>query len=418
MFERYAKENTFLLSREVKEFVFKALSSLGKRKKVLVIPPDISRYPSRAGEITQYIYDYYEENLFSILPATGLHAPMNKAEIRQMFGTLPVELFHQHDPVTGVGTLGHIPGGQMEILTNGLWNSPWPCQVNKLLYPDNYDLIISIGQVVPHEVAGMSNYDKNLFIGTGGREGIDISHYISALYGIENTLGKIDTPVRRILGYASEHFLKKQDILYILTVIKTDPEGNSGIKGLFTGNDAACFFKAAQFSQKENITYVEKPVQKMVVYLDPLEYKSTWLGNKAIYRTRMAIKQGGELVIIAPGISSFGEVHGIDVLIRKYGYSGTETIKKLVHESPDLRSNLAVAAHLIHGSTDKRFLVTLCPGKMSKEEVEGVSFRHGNPVSMLKKYNPERLSAGYNIVSGGEEIYFIQQPGLGLWTTR
>lgn len=415
-FVHCSKENLPLTPGDVKTLVYEALSKLGKRKKVMVIPPDISRYPSRAGVITQYIHDYYKEYLFSILPAIGLHARISQDEIKQMFGNIPADLFHHHDPLAGVTTLGHIPGKVMNNLTDGLWKSPWPCQINNLLCSNDCDLVISVGQVVPHEVAGMSNYDKNIFIGTGGREGIDISHYISALYGIENTLGRINTPVRRIFQYASEHFLKKREIIYILTVIDTDPEGNPGIKGLFIGNDRRCFLKAAEFSQKVNITHVERPVAKMVVYLDPLEYKSTWLGNKAIYRTRMAIRQGGELIIIAPGISVFGEAPGIDILIRKYGYIGTEKIRNLTEESSDLGANLAVAAHLMHGSTDGRFSVTLCPGKMGEEEVERVNFCYEDPNSMLKKYDPGNLKPGFNLVKGGEEIYFIQQPGLGLWT--
>lgn len=418
LFLDYSKENQPLTPKGLKLLLFETLSSLGKRKKVIVVPPDISRFPSQAGIITQYIYEYYKENIHSILPATGLHSRMSSDEITQMFGTIPEERFHHHDPFSGVTTLGHIPGEVMQDLTHGLWNSPWPCQVNSLLCSDVCDQVISIGQVVPHEVAGMSNFDKNIFVGTGGSKGIDISHYVSALYGIENTLGRIDTPVRRIFQHASRSFLNNLELLYILTVITMDPGGNPGITGLFIGNDHVCFQKAAQFSKKVNITQVANPVKKMVVYLDPLEYKSTWLGNKAIYRTRMAIKEGGELIVLAPGISVFGEVPGIDALIRKYGYCGKEKIRKCVEEYPDLRSNLAAAAHLMHGSPEGRFSVVLCPGKMGKDEVEGVHFRYEDPVSMLKTYDPEKLRPGYNTVKGGEKIYFIQQPGLGLWTTR
>jgi nickel-dependent lactate racemase len=412
------KERGCIAHSEVKDLLFHVLSRLGKQQNVIAVPPDITRYPSRAGLITGFLYEYYHEHLDAVLPATGLHAPMSRDERREMFGSVPEELFFFHDPENGVTTLGDIPGEEMDTLTQGVWSDPWPCQVNRLLCRDDPGLIISIGQVVPHEVAGMANYDKNIFVGTGGRKGIDSTHYISALYGIERTLGEIDTPVRRIFHYASGRFFKTRKILYILTVIGPGADGNPGLKGLFIGDDEECFFKAAHYSQSINITRVPEPVAKMVVYLDPLEYKSTWLGNKAIYRTRCAMKEGGELIIIAPGISVFGEIPGIDVLIRKYGYAGTEKIKELVRESPDLGFNLAVAAHLIHGSPDGGFSVTLCPGKMGKDEVERVHFYYEDPDVMMKLYDPGRLKPGKNVLKGGEEIYFVQQPGLGLWTSR
>jgi hypothetical protein len=82
---------------------------------------------------------------------------------------------------------------------------------------------------------------------------------------------------------------------------------------------------------------------------------STWLGNKAVYRTRMAMADGGELIILAPGVKEFGEDHEIDRLIRKYGYRGTPATLAAVKANEELRNNLSAAAHLIHGSSEGRF---------------------------------------------------------------
>lgn len=411
------EENTYISLGDTKKLIYKTLSLIGKRKSVLAIPPDISRYPSHGGVITQYLWEFYKKNLSCILPATGLHAGMTRMEMKRMFGEVPEELFRNHDPESGLASLGRIPGDVMANLTQDLWNSDWPCEVNQVVSSDKYDLIMSIGQVVPHEVAGMSNYNKNLYVGIGGSQGIGITHYISAVYGIEKTLGRVDTPVRRIFNYASEHFLKQKEIVYILTVIGS-VDGNPCIKGLFIGNDAECFLKAAQYSQKINIKNIGSPVNKIIVYLPPEEYKSTWLGNKAIYRTRMALKKDGELIILGPGISGFGETSGIDAVIRKFGYAGTGKIREIVEEKGELYNNLAIAAHLIHGSTDGRFSVSLCPGKLEKYEVERVNFGYGDLSSMLKLYNPSKLNPGYNLLKGGEEIYFIRNPGLGLWVSN
>jgi hypothetical protein len=188
-------------------------------------------------------------------------------------------------------------------------------------------------------------------------------------------------------------------------------------RGLFIGDDEECFKLAAELSLKVNFQMLGKPLKKVVVYLDPHEYKSTWLGNKSIYRTRMAMADGGELIVLAPGLKEFGEDKEIDRLIRKYGYVGTDRVLDLVHKNEDLKNNLSAAAHLIHGSSEGRFSITYCPGKVSQKEIESVNFKYADLKQMQEKYNPEKLKDGFNTVSG-EEIFFISNPGLGLWSWR
>ena len=264
----------------------------------------------------------------------------------------------------------------------------------------------------------MANYNKNVFVGTGGADGINRSHFLGAAYGMERIMGRADNPVRQVLNYASDHFAKDLPIIYVLTVVAPDEEGAVKTRGLFIGDDIRCFNLAAQLSLKVNFTMLDKPLEKVVVYLDPAEYKSTWLGNKSIYRTRMAIADGGELIVLAPGVREFGEDAQIDRLIRKYGYVGTDRVLHAVDQYDDIRNNLSAAAHLIHGSSEGRFTVTYCPGKLTAEHIESVNFAYAPLAQMLEKYDPKKLRDGFNSLDNGEEIYFISKPSLGLWAFR
>ncbi|UCD51994.1 MAG: DUF2088 domain-containing protein, partial [Phycisphaerales bacterium] len=350
-------ESDSLSAEDLKQGLYEALDRLGTRQKVLALPPDITRFYSRAGELTRYAWQYYGDMLTDILPAVGTHFAMTEAEIRRMFGDVPVGLFREHDWRGGLATLGEIPGEFIKEVSEGKLDFSWPAQVDKLLVEGGFDLILSIGQVVPHEVVGMANYNKNVFVGTGGVEGINKSHYLGAVYGMERMMGRADTPVRRVLNYASDHFGRDLPLVYVHTVVGPSEEGLI-TRGLFIGDDIECFNRAAELSLKVNFQMLDEPLQKAVVYLEPEEFKSTWLGNKSIYRTRMAMADGGELIVLAPGLREFGEDKQIDALIRKYGYVGTEKVLQLVEENEDLRANLSAAAHLIHGSSEGRFTVT------------------------------------------------------------
>ncbi|MGF1585819.1 MAG: lactate racemase domain-containing protein [Bacteroidales bacterium] len=411
-------ENDDLSSEDLQNGLNKALDSLGKRQKVLALPPDFTRYHSRAGELTSYTYQYYGKALADVLPALGTHFPMSETEIVKMFPGVPLSLFREHNWRTDIVNLGEVPSEFVKEVSGGLVDYTWPAQVNKLLVNGGHDLILSIGQIVPHEVVGMANYNKNIFIGTGGAEGINKSHFLGAVYGMERMMGRVDTPVRRVLNYASENFTRHLPIVYILTVVGTCKDGKLKTRGLFVGDDIECFEKAAELSLKVNFIMVEKPLKKVVVYLDPEEFKSTWLGNKSIYRTRMAIADDGELVVLAPGLAQFGEDREIDRLIRKYGYLTSPEILKLVAENDDLKGNLSAAAHLIHGSSENRFRVTYCPGNLSREEIESVNYSYGSLAEMMVKYDPRILKDGLNVTADGEEIFYISNPALGLWSAR
>jgi nickel-dependent lactate racemase len=398
--------------------LYSALVKMGPREKVLVVPPDFTRFHSRAGDITTLLYKYYKENLKDVLPALGTHKPMTGQEISEMYADVPKNLFRVHDWRNDIVTAGTVPGEYISEITGGALDYSWPAQLNRLVYYGRHDLILSVGQVVPHEVIGMANYNKNLFVGTGGAEGINKSHFAGAVYGIEKILGKADNPVRRMLNYASSHFISNLPVVYIHTVIGYDDSGKLVIRGLYIGDDEEVFRLAAELSLKVNFTVFDKPLKKVVVYLDPSEYKSTWLGNKSIYRTRMAMADNGELIVLAPGLREFGEDKEIDRLIRKYGYRGTPATLEAIRDDEELRNNLSAAAHFIHGSTEGRFSVTYCPGYLTKEEIESVNFKYASLKTMLIKYNPAKLKDGFNKMDDGEEIYYISNPATGLWSSK
>lgn len=419
MYYEIGSENHKLTAADLQEGINIALQKIGERKKVLIIPPDFTRFHSKAGELTSYAYQYYKHKITDILPALGTHVGMTPGEIDKMFPGVPHNLFRVHDWRNDVVTVGKVPGSFVSEITDGGLDYDWPAQVNKLLWEGGHDLILSIGQVVPHEVIGMANYNKNIFVGTGGSEGINKSHFVGAVYGMENVMGRADNPVRKLLNYASEHFTNHLPIVYMHTVVGRDAEsGKLVTRGLFIGDDYSVFTRAAELSLKVNFTMLEKPLKKVVVYLDPSEFKSTWLGNKSIYRTRMAMADGGELIVLAPALKEFGEDKEIDRLIRKYGYRGTPQTLKSLKENPELEANLSAAAHLIHGSSEGRFSITYCPGHLTKEEIESVNFNYAPLDEMMKKYNPDKLKDGFNTLPHGEEIFYISNPAIGLWAFK
>jgi nickel-dependent lactate racemase len=402
---------------QLQELLVETLARLGRRKRVLVVPPDQSRIHSRAGDLTRYAWEHYGEQLHAILPALGTHTAMRPEQITRMFGAIPKELFRIHDWRTDAETLGEVPAEFIHEQSEGRLNFAWPAQVNRLIPRGGFDLILSIGQVVPHEVIGMANYNKNVLVGAGGPEGINRSHYLGAVYGMERIMGRAENPVRNVLNYASDRFLRHLPIVYVLTVIGRTANHGLAVRGLFIGDDIECFQRAAALSLKVNFDIVEAPIQKAVVYLDPHEFHSTWLGNKAVYRTRMALADHAELIILAPGVRAFGEDATIDALIRRYGYRGTRATLAAANANVDLSAELGAAAHLIHGSSERRFTIRWCPGQLQKEEIEGVGYAYGDLKAMLTRYNPQKLREGYNHVDG-EEIFFISNPGLGLWAYR
>ena len=393
------------------------LRELGSLQKVLLIPPDGTRAHSLAGPITSVLYRLLQPAEVKILPALGTHVPMTREEKERLFGPhIPPETYIDHSWRTDVTELGLIPGSFVEEVSGGLLNYLIKVEINREIVEGGYDLILSIGQVVPHEVVGMANYTKNIVVGCGGKEIIDKSHFLGAVYGMEKLMGRDHSPVRKVFDYAEENFLSQLPLAYILTVTQTKGE-ETFLKGLFVGKERKVFEQAVSLSQQYNLDLLEEPLKKVLVYLDPQEFKSTWLGNKAVYRTRMAIADGGELIILAPGVRMFGEDPEIDRLIRTFGYKHRLEILEAATNDPELAENLSAAAHLIHGSSDGRFKITYAVQHLTEAGVRGVHFNYLPYAEAEQRYKLSQLKDGWNTISG-EEVFFISNPALGLWALR
>lgn len=400
------------------ELIDGMLSAMGKLDRVLILPPDFTRRRSGAGELTVQLYERLRQRAcVEIMPALGTHAPMTRHEIEAMFPGIPQSAFRVHDWRNDLVRLGEVPAGFVREITHGKVDFPIACEVNRTLHDGNWDGIISVGQLVPHEVAGIANHCKNVFVGVGGKDTINKTHFIGAVCGIEAAMGRTHTPARAVLEYMANNFAQNLPITYLLTVRGIDAIGATVTRGIYAGDDDECFVTGARLCQQVNLDLLDEPISKAVVYLERSEFKSTWLGNKAIYRTRMAMADEGELIILAPGVAAFGEDPEIDRLIRKYGYRGTPHTLKMARENRELAANLAAAAHLIHGSSEGRFRVTYCSGGLSREEIESVGFAFADLAGTQRRYDPARLHDGSNDLEG-ERVFFISNPGLGLWALR
>ncbi|WP_017446599.1 lactate racemase domain-containing protein [Gayadomonas joobiniege] len=389
-------------------------------KRVLILPPDITRFYSKAGFISAYLYQQLKNQAeVYFLPALGTHDPMTDKEIELMFGPdVPKDRFVPHRWRTDVKKFGEISGQRIAELSEGKLDYSMDVAANKLLDEGNWDLIVSVGQIVPHEVIGMANYTKNILVGTGGSDTIHKSHFLGAVYGMERIMGQIRTPVRNALDEGFDQYLRHLPIEFILTVLGSKND-KLALQGVFCGNQADTYTQACKLSQRLNLNLLDKPIKKAVVYLEPGEFKTTWLGNKAIYRTRMAMADDGELIVLAPALHRFGEDMEIDALIRKYGYKTTEETLQAVKDNPELANNLSAAAHLIHGTADKRFKVTYCPGDgVSQAEIESVGYEYCHYQEMIKQYPLDKMKDGWNTLASGEEVFYVSNPALGLWAHR
>lgn len=386
--------------------------------KVLIIPPDYTRCYSYAGIITQKIYQMIGDKAHvDVMPALGTHMPMSEEEMQKFFGdVIPRDRIIVHHWQTDTIRLGYVPAEVCSEISGGLFPEKIDVEVNHLLFDGGYDLILSVGQVVPHEVVGMANYSKNIFVGTGGREMINKSHMLSAICGMEQALGVMNSPARKLYDYAQQHFIDGRIPLVYLQTVTTSENDAVKLHGLYIGQSRKPFEHACELAQKLNIVHVERRAAKVVAYLEPTELKTTWVGNKGVYRTRMMIADGGELILLAPGIRAFGENEEMDAMTRKYGYTGTKHILDLYRQGA-FEGKLMSAAHLIQGSTDGRFTITYAtrPDLMSREEIEGVGYQWADYNEISKRYDPKKLKDGWNVLPDGEEIYYVSTPALGLW---
>ncbi len=415
----YAESKRGFTDDELRGILERAISDQKEMlRRVLLLPPDFTRYHSNAGRITRMLYEMLKDTCaVDIMPALGTHMPVSRDQWDVMYAGIPYEEMLVHHWRSDVEQIGVVPAAFVQEVSEGLISEPIAVEVNHRLLSGAYDLILSIGQVIPHEVVGMANRNKNIFVGCGGSRMINATHMLGAFYGMDRIIGRDRTPVRQVFDYAEAHFLKDIPLCYILTVTSVDEAENILTHGLFIGRERERFEDAVALALKKNFTLVDRPLDRVVVRMDENEFKTTWLANKAVYRTRFALAQDADLIILAPGVHRFGEDEAVDALIRKYGYCGRERILELVKAHDDLRANLSAAAHLIHGSDDGLFHITYCTRDLSQAEVEGVGYRYMPYDAAARRYNPENLKPGWNTLPDGECFYYIDKPATGLWAS-
>ena len=408
------------IDRLALRLVDEARSRFGRPlRRVLLLPPDLTRAHSGVGPITETIYNALAPTCdVHVIPTLGQHRPHTEEENRWMFGTIPHARIHAHDWIGGVTRIGTIPGSLVAETTGGLADWDIPVDVNTMTVTEPWDLIVNIGHVVPHEVLGFANHNKNYFIGLGGKETICTSHLAAAIYGIENNLGRLVTPLRACFNWAEERLLGHLPDVYLQVVMRRDAQNRLVTSGIYVGDDLETYLAAARASRQQNITVFDEPVDKVVAVMQADEFRSTWVANKAVYRTRLAIRDGGELLIIAPGLERFGEQDGVERLIRAYGYTGRDRILDLYRREADLQALAHGAAHLVHGSSDGRFTIRYAPGHLTREDIEGVGYEWADLQETLARYSPDRMQEGWNTMPDGERVFFISTPSAGLWATK
>jgi nickel-dependent lactate racemase len=390
-----------------------------KPKRVLLLPPDITRMHSGAGRLTEILYNLLAgEAEVHVIPTLGQHVPHTAAENRQMFGSIPNERIHAHDWRGGCVNVGQISGRMVDETTGGAADWPLPIVLNRLLMQEPWDLIINVGHVVPHEVLGFANHNKNYFIGLAGKDLICAAHLAAASSGIENNLGNLVTPLRACFDRAEEDYLGKLPDLYVQVVLARNEQDKLVHTGVYVGDDLETYLQAARQSREENITVFDEPLAKVVCVMQGDEFFSTWVANKAVYRTRMALADGGELVIIAPGLKRFGEQPEVDRFIRQYGYVGTPRVMERYRDNAEMQDLAHATAHLIHGSSEGRFKITYAPGHLTQDEIEGVNFAYADINDTIRRYRPEQCKQGWNTTVAGEKFFFIPTPSAGLWATK
>lgn len=413
-----SKSEVLALTEQAGELALEHLSKAPR--KVLLLPPDITRAHSGAGYITEHLYHFFTKRgaEVHVIPTLGQHVPHTPEQNKWMFGCIPEERIHPHDYKNGVTYLGDVPATFVKKATDGVVDWPMPVAVNSLLLEGGWDLVMNVGHVVPHEVLGFANHNKNYIIGLGGKQTLCASHMMAACCGIENNLGSLVTPLRACFNYAEDNFLRKIPDCYLMVVMKYGDDGDLVHSGFFVGDDLDTYLAAAKLSREQNVTIVDQPIKKIVAVMQGDEFYSTWVANKAVYRTRMAMADGGELLIIAPGLKRFGEQPEIESIIRKYGYVGTPKVMELWRNNEDLQDFANGTAHLMNGSSEGRFIIRYAPGDLSREDIESVNFAYGDLSETIARYDPSKLKTGWNTMADGEKIYFISTPSAGLWTTK
>src|SRR3954471_17146303 len=281
-------------------------------KRVLLVVPDGTR-TAPVGLLFQTLHRCIGEaaKSFDVMIALGTHQPMNETAIcerldvseKQRNDTYKEVRFFNHawNTPSALKNIGTITSDEIKELTNGLFAMDVPVEINKLVF--DYDQVIIIGPVFPHEVVGFSGGNKYLFPGIGGPQILNFFHWLGAVVTNPMIIGNKWTPVRKVVDRAGA--MVKVDKLCFSLVVAPDKT----LLGLFAGTPEKAWDKASDLSREIHITYKDKPFHT-ILSCAPAMYDELWTAGKCMYKLEPVLADGGELIIFAPHISEVCVAHG------------------------------------------------------------------------------------------------------------
>jgi nickel-dependent lactate racemase len=387
-------------------------------KKVLVLVPDHTRtlpLPKLAGMLIETLRTAKEVDF---MIALGTHPPLSKEAIDHLFDLTGdrgkndythSQIFNHawNDPGELV-SLGEIPSDEIHALAGDLWHPSMSekvdIRINRAVM--DYDHILILGPVFPHEVVGFSGGEKYLFPGISGPEMINATHWLGALAGVVGTIGIKDTPVRRMIHTAASH-------MPIPTSLVACVMQGHELQGLFVGETQSTWQAAADLSAERNITWLDKPVRQ-VLSCAPLMYDELWTAAKAMYKLEPAVETGGEVIIYAPHLDVVSHVHG------KYIYEvGYHTLGYFLKDWERYKHiPLGVLAHSTHvrgsgimenGVEKPNVKVTLA-SKIPAEDCAQLNLGYMDPAKIDLHDYEGRLDEGVMVVPrAGEMLYRVKR---------
>jgi nickel-dependent lactate racemase len=410
------KGNTdrFLNDAEVREVFAQAFASFSVAgKKLLFIIPDGTRsapLPLCFRIITEQLLGVAAKIDFII--ATGTHLGMDEAALGRHLGISREERtgryaavgIYNHDWQHGLRAIGTISAAELSEASNGLMSQDVQVLINERIF--DYDYIVIVGPVFPHEVVGFSGGNKYLFPGISGGDMIDATHWLSALITSHEIIGVEQTPVRKVLDRAAT-FVPVQKLCFSLVV-----KGHHDLAGIYFGTPEESQAEAAKLSAIWNVVWVDKPF-KTVISVMPELYDDLWTGSKGMYKVEPAVEDGGTIIIYAPHITEVSYVHG-DILDR-VGYHVRDCF--LTNWGRVSQEPTAVLAHSCHlkgsgtfanGVETPRVNVVLATG-IPKERCDRINLGYMDPDSLNPQEWMGKEEQGILVVPrAGELLYRLK----------
>jgi len=380
-------------------------------KRVLLIVPDGTR-TAPIGLLFKTLHDQIgvAAKAFDVLIALGTHPPMSEQAICERLQITRdersgkyagVNVFnHAWDNPAALKNVGTIPAAEISALSNGLFSMPVEVDVNRVLF--DYDQVIIVGPVFPHEVVGFSGGNKYLFPGVSGPEVLNFFHWLGAVITNPMIIGNKWTPVRRVVDRAAA-LVKVSKLCFCLVV----DQGH--LAGIFAGTPEAAWTEASELSRQLHITYKEKPFHTILSCAPPM-YDELWVAGKCMYKLEPVLADGGELIIYAPHLSEISVTHG--ELIEKIGYHCRDYFLKQWDRFKDYP--WGVLAHSTHvhgigtyenGIEKPRARVTLAT-RIPPETCKKINFGYRNPDEIRTEDFANREDEGVLLVPKAGEMLF------------